>query len=255
MIQRVIRLLAVDTRGWWTPPRRSAAVPARASNAHPGPRRGTTTGQSAGTLADQAYCSISDRLVTLRIRPGEPVNDERIAADLGFGRTPVREALKRLEHERLIIAYPRRGTFATEVQIADLGHISEVRQRLEPLAAALAAQRAGESDRRELNRLLGELKDASDGGADLIRLDMAVHRALYAATRNPYLEDTLVRYDNLATRIWCLFIDRLPSLAGHGHVHEHGPLLRAIVDRDAEKAEALAAAHVEGFEAAIRSVI
>lgn len=213
----------------------------------------TVAGQGHGTLADQAYRSISDRLVTLQIRPGEPINDERIAAGLGFGRTPVREALKRLENERLIVAYPRRGTFATEVQIADLGHISEVRQQLEPLAAALAAQRAGEGDRGELNRLLAQLADTSDGGADLIGLDMAVHRAIYAATRNPYLEDTLVRYDNLATRIWCLFIDRLPGLAGH--VHEHGPLLRAIIDRDAEKAAALAAGHVEGFEVAIRGVI
>ncbi|MCZ9345802.1 GntR family transcriptional regulator, partial [Streptomyces sp. TRM76130] len=79
-------------------------------------------------MADQAYRALADRLVTLRIRPGEPVNDERTAAELGVGRTPVREALKRLEHERLIVSYPRRGTFATEVQIADLGHISEVRQ-------------------------------------------------------------------------------------------------------------------------------
>ncbi|MFJ3672832.1 GntR family transcriptional regulator [Streptomyces sp. NPDC090106] len=212
------------------------------------------TGQSGGTLADQAYRAVSDRLVTLRIRPGEPLNDERIAAELGFGRTPVREALKRLEHERLIVSYPRRGTFATEVQIADLGHISEVRKELEPLAARIAAQRAGKDDRAALDRLLARLADVSDSGTtDLIRLDMAVHRALYAATRNPYLEDTLIRYDNLATRIWCLFLDRLPGLAGH--VHEHGPLLRAVIDADAEKAEALAAAHVEGFEAAIRGVI
>lgn len=213
----------------------------------------SAAGQGAGTLADQAYRAISDRLVTLQIRPGEPINDERIAAELGFGRTPVREALKRLEHERLIVAYPRRGTFATEVQIADLGHISEVRRELEPLAAGLAAQRAGEADRAVLDGLLAHLADASDAGADLIRLDMTLHRAIYAATRNPYLEDTLIRYDNLATRIWCLFLDRLPGLAGH--VHEHGPLLRAVMEGDAEKAAALAEEHVRGFEAAIRSVI
>ncbi|PNG94711.1 GntR family transcriptional regulator [Streptomyces malaysiensis] len=213
----------------------------------------TVAGQGDGTLADRAYRSISDRLVTLRIRPGEPINDERIATELGFGRTPVREALKRLEHERLIVAYPRRGTFATEVQIADLGHISEVREQLEPLAAGLAARRAGRADRGDLERLLVRLAKVSGGGTELIRLDMAVHRAIYAATRNPYLEDTLIRYDNLATRIWCLFLDRLPGLAGH--VHEHGPLLRAVIDGDAEKAATLAAGHVEGFEAAIRGVI
>ncbi|MEV5847314.1 GntR family transcriptional regulator [Streptomyces sp. NPDC051985] len=214
---------------------------------------GQGAGQGDGTLADQAYRAISDRLVTLQIRPGEPINDERIATELGFGRTPVREALKRLEHERLIVAYPRRGTFATEVQIADLGHISEVRRQLEPLAAGLAAQRAGAADRAALDRLLARLADVSDSGTDLIRLDMTLHRAIYAATRNPYLEDTLIRYDNLATRIWCLFLDRLPGLAGH--VHEHGPLLRAVIEGDAEKAVALAQGHVEGFEAAVRSVI
>ncbi|WP_435845900.1 GntR family transcriptional regulator [Streptomyces huasconensis] len=218
-----------------------------------GSARQSSSGQGRGTLAEQAYRSLADRLVTLRIRPGEPLNDERIAAELGFGRTPVREALKRLEHERLIVSYPRRGTFAAEVQIADLRHLSEVRLQLEPLAAALAAERAGEDDRAGLSRLLEQLAEASGGESDLIRLDMTLHRAIYAATRNPYLEDTLIRYDNLATRIWCLFLDRLPGLAGH--VHEHGPLLRAVIDRDAEKARALAANHVEGFEAAIRGVI
>lgn len=86
-----------------------------------------------------------------------------------------------------------------------------------------------------------------------MRLDLQAHRAVYAATRNPYLEDTLVHYDNLATRVWCLFVDRLPGVAGH--IGEHGPLLRAVVAGDAEKAAALAAAHVEGFERAIRTAL
>ena len=65
--------------------------------------------------ADLAYQLIRERLVMLDIRPSEPINDEGLARQLGFGRTPVREALKRLERDRLVIAYPRRGTFATTV--------------------------------------------------------------------------------------------------------------------------------------------
>ncbi|WP_326645156.1 FCD domain-containing protein [Streptosporangium sp. NBC_01755] len=80
-----------------------------------------------------------------------------------------------------------------------------------------------------------------------------MHRALYAATRNPYLEDTLVRYGNLATRIWCLFVDRLPGMASH--VEEHGPLLRAVVDGEQERAARLAAEHVAGFERAVRALL
>jgi DNA-binding GntR family transcriptional regulator len=208
------------------------------------------------SLAEQAYRVIRDRLVTLEIRPGAPINDEQLAAGLGFGRTPVREALKRLESERLVVAYPRRGTFATEVNITDLSHISEVRQQLEPAAAASAARRATAADRASIADLLDELDSHADSqleSAALMRLDMRVHRAIYAATHNPYLEDTLVRYDNLATRIWCLFTDRLPGLAGH--VGEHGPLLRAVIDGDPTKAAELSASHVAHFEQAIRAAI
>ncbi|HTJ70603.1 MAG TPA: GntR family transcriptional regulator [Actinospica sp.] len=211
----------------------------------------TTEGLS---LADQAYLDLRDRLVTLRIRPGSPINDDQIAAQLRIGRTPVREALKRLESERLVVSYPRRGTFATEVQITDLGHLTEVRQRLEPLAASCAARRAGTQHKVALTALLDELgaADATDVG-QLIRLDLRLHRAIYAATQNPYLEDTLVRYDNLATRIWCLFLDRLPSLAGH--VGEHGPLVRAVLAGDEDHAALLATEHVAGFETAIRALL
>ncbi|WP_406208191.1 MULTISPECIES: GntR family transcriptional regulator [unclassified Streptomyces] len=208
------------------------------------------------SLAERAYRAIRDRLVMLEIRPGAPINEDQLAQSLGVGRTPVREALKRLQYERLITTYPRRGTFATEVNITDLAHISEVRLELEPLAAAQAARRATAADRAVLTALRVELE--SEGprqrdAAELMHLDLQVHRAIYAATHNPYLEDTLVRHDNLATRIWCLFVDRLSDMAGH--VEEHGPLVEAIAAGDPDKAAQLARSHVEGFERAIRDAI
>ncbi|MFI6095958.1 GntR family transcriptional regulator [Lentzea sp. NPDC051213] len=204
------------------------------------------------SLAERAYRSIRDQLVMLEIRPGAPINEEQLAQSLGVGRTPVREALKRLQYERLIAAYPRRGTFATDVNITDLAHVSEVRLELEPLAAAQAARRATAADRAAMTGLVGELGKAR-GSAELMHLDLLVHRAVYAATHNPYLEDTLVRYDNLATRIWCLFLDRLDDMASH--VEEHSPLIEAIVAGDADRAARLAREHVEGFERAIRAAI
>src|SRR5258707_13041200 len=91
--------------------------------------------------ADLAYQLIRERLVMLDIRPSEPINDEGLARQLGFGRTPGREALKRLERDRLVMAYPRPGTFATTVDITDLAHIQEIRRPLEPAGAARAASR------------------------------------------------------------------------------------------------------------------
>ncbi|MFC8089472.1 GntR family transcriptional regulator [Streptomyces sp. NPDC057301] len=208
------------------------------------------------SLAERAYRAIRDRLVMLEIRPGAPINEDQLAQSLGVGRTPVREALKRLQYERLITTYPRRGTFATDVNITDLAHISEVRLELEPLAAAQAARRATAADRAVLTALRVELESEGPrqrAASELMHLDLQVHRAIYAATHNPYLEDTLVRHDNLATRIWCLFVDRLSDMAGH--VEEHGPLVEAIVAGDPDKAAQLARSHVEGFERAIRDAI
>ncbi|MEU1106079.1 GntR family transcriptional regulator [Streptomyces tibetensis] len=221
-----------------------------------GNARSTQPGGEELSLAERAYRGIRDRLVMLEIRPGAPIHEEQLAQSLGVGRTPVREALKRLQYERLITTYPRRGTFATEVNITDLAHISEVRQELEPLAAAQAARRATAADREALTALRRELESAAPARQDataLMHLDLQVHRAVYAAAHNPYLEDTLVRHDNLATRIWCLFLDRLSDMAGH--VEEHGPLIEAIVAGEPERAARLARGHVEGFERAIRAAI
>ena len=208
------------------------------------------------SLADRAYREIQDLLVRLAIRPGAPINEEDLCLRLGLGRTPVREALKRLEHERLVVAYPRRGTFATEINVTDLTHIFEVRAVIEPAAAASAARHATPADRATFQVLAGELASAAELAGrpgELMTLDVRIHRAIYAATHNPYLEDTLVRYGNLATRIWCLFLDRLADMAAH--VAEHRELLRVLADGDAEQAAEIARMHVIEFDKAIRAVI
>jgi DNA-binding GntR family transcriptional regulator len=212
------------------------------------------------SLAEQAYERLRDRLLVLDIRPGEPLNDDALARELGVGRTPVREAFKRLEADRLVVAYPRRGTFATTVDMTDLGQISESRRALEPLAAAGAARRAGAAARAELSalaRTVAGLHAEVDGGTltqrELMRHDVEVHRSIYRHCGNAYLEDVLVRHDNLATRIWCLVLDRLPTFAGH--VGEHVALLEAIVAGDADEASRLALDHVTGFEETVRAVL
>lgn len=211
---------------------------------------------SPRSLSEQAYEAIRDRLVMLDIRPAASINEQQLSQDLGLGRTPVREALKRLELERLVATFPRRGTFATDVHITDLAHLSEVRVLLEPVAAAHAAQRARPAERAAFVAqadALAALDAETAPSRDLIRTDLGIHRAVYDATRNPHLRDTLVRYDNLATRIWCLVLDRIPVVASH--VQEHVPLLRAIAAGDAERAATLAREHVEGFEREVRAVL
>jgi DNA-binding GntR family transcriptional regulator len=208
------------------------------------------------SLADVAYERIRDRLLMLDIKPGDLLNDDHLAKDLGMGRTPVREALKRLELDRLVVSYPRRGTFATRVEVTDLAFISEIRTQLEPLAASRAARVATEWQRDQLRAVMRAVESFDTHAASVVetlRLDARVHQGIYAAAANPHLEDVLIRYDNLATRIWCLVLDRLPDLSRH--VHEHLDLLGAVIDGDEARAADLARSHVSGFEDAVRKAL
>jgi DNA-binding GntR family transcriptional regulator len=215
----------------------------------------TATGARSGAgelLADRAYVELRDQIVTLAIPPGAPINEEAIGRDLAIGRTPLREAIKRLALENLVCVYPRRGTFATEINITDLAHISDVRVQLEGHAAFRAAQRLTPSQRDELDELLPKLDGDGDAEA-LMRLDADVHRFMYRCAGNPYLRETLERYLNLSLRIWYLVLGRLPHLPER--VHEHRALLGAIRDGEPERARTIAADHVARFEDEIRGVL
>ncbi|OLM29964.1 Transcriptional regulator, GntR family [Pseudonocardia sp. Ae717_Ps2] len=208
------------------------------------------------SLADKAYTVIRDRLIMLDIPPMTAIDDVALAKSLDVGRTPVREALKRLEIDRLVVSYPRRGTFATGVDITDLAYISEIRVQLEPLAARRAAEYAGPTTRADLAELADTIDRIDVRTLDrdaLMRWDLHVHRTIYEAAANPHLEDTLIRYDNLATRIFCLFLDRMTHF--DQHVGEHSGLLRAIAGQQADEAADRARAHVIGFEKAVREVV
>jgi DNA-binding GntR family transcriptional regulator len=85
-------------------------------------------------LSDRAYAALRDRLVSLEIPPGAPIDEEALTGQLGVGRTPVREAIRRLALERLVVVYPRRGTFAATINITSLTDITDVRVQLEARA-------------------------------------------------------------------------------------------------------------------------
>jgi len=213
------------------------------------------TSQAGELLADRAYAELRDRIVALVIAPGAPINEDALGRELEMGRTPVREAIKRLALENLVTVFPRRGTFASEINITDLAQISDVRVLLEGHAAARAAERLTPPLREELERLIAEIdeREGSGDAATLMRLDAEIHRFIYRCSGNVYLQETLERYLNLSLRIWYLVLDRLPHL--FDRVHEHRHLLIAIRDGEAQQARKIAAEHVATFESEIRGVL
>ncbi|HEY3764643.1 MAG TPA: GntR family transcriptional regulator [Gaiellales bacterium] len=206
-----------------------------------------------GLLSDRAYAALRDRLITLAIAPGAPIDEDALSRSLGMGRTPVREALRRLALEGLIVVYPRRGTFASSVNITSLSDISDVRAQLEPHAAARAARLADADDRDEVAALLAELGDGPASQTSLIELDARVHRFVHRCSRNPYLARDLDRYLNMSIRIWYVTFDRLPPM--QDPVSEHRALLEAIASADAERARTVALAHVLAFAREMRAVL
>jgi DNA-binding GntR family transcriptional regulator len=199
--------------------------------------------------ADRAYLAIRGLIVSLELPPGAVIDERRLMQRLGLGRTPVREALRRLAQEQLVEVFPRRGMFVTNVDVRDLARISEVRLALEPEAARLAAERATEEERDAL----AELGDRIKRGADLMGLDEQIHRAVYAASHNDLLEKTLGEYYVLALRIWTIALDRAEDL--EDAVEAHRDLIQAIVVANGDRAADIMRAHVEDFEQSMRKVL
>lgn len=209
----------------------------------------------ASSLGDRVYRTLRDEIVFLELPPGAPVREIDISKRLGVGRTPVREALQRLAMNYLVELLPGRGAFVAPISLPDLVKITEIRLNLEGFAAASAAARATAAERETLRGLRDQImRITPDTPRDtLIRLDQDVHRAIYDATHNAFLEDCLHRFLNLTLRAWVLVLDNVGGVAEM--VDEHANLIDAVVEGDAEKASALARQHITDFENDFRAAL
>ena len=204
-------------------------------------------------VAEHAYMELRDRIVTLRLPPGTVLREDDLMSELGIGRTPLREAVKRLALENLVEVQPRRGTFVTAVEAADIQNITEVRAELEGYAAELAALRLDPDTRATAESLRQEVEEL-ESPADqhrLMQFDERIHRFAWDAAENPYLTETLERYFTHSLRIWYLVLDRVPTL-GHA-VHDQIQLLEAILDRNGPHARTIMHEHVLAFQREILS--
>jgi DNA-binding GntR family transcriptional regulator len=206
---------------------------------------------NAGLIADRAYADLRDSIVTLRLPPGTALREDEVMRELELGRTPLREAVKRLALEGLVEVRPRSGTFVTDVRAQDIVHIAELRAELEAQAARLAAKRLDDDGRARAAELDADLQaiEGTTGLDAYMRLDERVHRFVWQAAANPYLLDALERLWALSLRIWHLVLDRVETLPAA--VHEQRALIAALTSGDARRAGACMREHVQAFEAEI----
>jgi DNA-binding GntR family transcriptional regulator len=168
------------------------------------------TEPEARTLAERAYQQLVVMITRLRLAPGQIVNERQLMAELGIGRTPIREALYRLVSEGLVIHHHNRGMFIADINATTVKHIYEFRSLIEMETARLAASRARPSDIAELMAVASRMKSAA-AAADVDRymeLDRTFYAVLARASENEFLRDVIPRLFNHHLRIWFYIASR-----------------------------------------------
>jgi len=197
---------------------------------------------------------IRERIIALTLPPGSVIDEGHLMAELGLGRTPIREALKLLEAENLVVIVPRRGIFVAEIGLNQLQQIHEMRLALEPVAARLAAVRITPARLAQLQLCSAEIEGL--GARDIpatYRVDRAFHRVLARATGNELLVRDITQHYNLALRLWNLVQDMLrPEDLG---LITHVQLIEAVAAHDPDRAEAVMAEHIGRFHNRIRALL
>lgn len=203
-------------------------------------------------LSDIAYQQICDEIVTSELLPGTALSENELAGRLEIGLTPIRDALKRLSLESLVMTYRRRGTFVSEINVADEQRFTEVRVELEGLAAALAARRATSSDFERITKLeRAAAAHPLDDPHGYLTAENALRLAIYDATKNPTLKVTSVYYSRLVLRIWHHGLrTEMMELVSRT---DQSAIVDAILARDAATARRLAEEQVVNFSASSNS--
>jgi DNA-binding GntR family transcriptional regulator len=194
----------------------------------------------------RAYELIWEKITTLELAPGAPINDQKLAEELDMGLVPVREALRLLAHENLVVVTPRHGLYVADVDVPELEQLSEMRLALEALSARLASQRATPDDLVVLDALRQEQATVSaQDSRRLFDMDHKFHQAVAHAAGNKYLAQTLERLFGLSRRLWYLVLPQLGYLPTA--VETHLNLVEAIKAGDADRAEDIMRRHVAEF--------
>ncbi len=212
------------------------------------------------SLSEQAYEQIRQRIVTLNLAPNSVVDEALLQQELGLGRTPIREALKRLELERLITIIPRRGIFVTPINLTDLQRLYEVRLNLECLATELAAQRGTAVHWQEMACVLDQINDLTPISPEqLIAVDEGCHRIIYQAADNQFLAQTLSALFPLSLRMWHFALsklgDRKDSIIEYKHIVEHREIMVALQAGATQDAVSLMRRHIEVYQQYIENII
>lgn len=202
-------------------------------------------------LRDIVFETLREAIIHQTLKPGERLMEIQLAEEMGVSRTPVREAIRKLELEGLVVMVPRKGAYVASISMKDIHEVYELRSALEALAASLAAARITDEELEEMERqMVKEAKETDENNLQgIVTIDTTFHDLLYKAANN----QRLVQFINILQEQLQRF--RAATLSSPGRskyaLEEHKKIVEALANRDAKLAARLATEHIENAENAM----
>lgn len=209
------------------------------------PNAHTRSGTSATTYQQQAYDFVKAQIMNLDLKPGQYVTDSQVASDLNVSRTPVREALRRLEQEGLLINYARRGWKVYTLSLEDIHEIFDIKVSLEGMIARRATDCKDEVLQSALRAAMDEMHRAAEVGDREAwqQADFQLHQTIFAMGGNERVTQIIKSVDEQWHRV------RIGFVAMQGRIErsnpEHEMIVECILSGDGAEAERLMRAHLE----------
>lgn len=202
-------------------------------------------------LRDVVFKKLRRAILLEELKAGERLTEIRLADRLGVSRTPIREAMRKLELEGLVVMVPRRGAVVAKISEKNLRDVLEIRRVLDMLCARLACERMSEEAKEKLNTACQDFEEAVKSGdlRDVAQKDVALHNIIIDATGNLTLQQML---DNLAEQMYRYRVKYLKDDSQYQTLsREHRAICKSIMSGDQETAVRLAKEHIDNQETAI----
>ncbi len=188
------------------------------------------------TLTEQAYRQVEERIVTLRLKPGEVLSEQALSTSLKIGRTPIREALQRLALEGLVRVLPRKGILVSDINPREQLLVLEVRRELERLLSRAGAERATKEEREKLSETARAMNRAGKSNDDIsfMRLDRDLNQLMIETAHNDYAARAMKLLQGLSRRFWYMHYREAADLPLCARLHAEQA--RAIARGDPTRA-------------------
>lgn len=193
-------------------------------------------------LRDLVFENLREAILSGELLPGQRLMEIQLAEKLGVSRTPVREAIRKLELEGFVVMLPRKGAYVADISIKEIIEVLEVRAILEGLAANLATDRMSDEDINKLEEIVNSTNEKLTT-EELLKKDVEFHECIFKASNNKKLHSIITSLWEQVYRFRVTYISNQESISTI--IEEHKQILSAIKSRNSNLAEQYAKEHIE----------